>query len=264
MRRLIYLMPIVMLAGCAHPLESGLSERDAQEVVVTLRQHGIDAVTKLDAGDKKGSTWDVEVKGGSDTVVEAWNVLRENGLPRDKEPGLEEVFANSGMIPTAGEEKARLLVGLSGQLARTLRSIAGVVDAHVNVVLPDDNPLLDKSQQLPATASVLLQYQGDQPPLKEDEVKSLVAKGVQGLNPTQVSVVMKRVSDKQLPRRTFGPLLEQEWTVIAALTLSAITGLGALVLVFVSQKRKHVIKQLELQLKRVPDSKALESLKAEA
>jgi type III secretion protein J len=264
MRRLLCLIPILTLLGCSHPLESGLSEKDAQEVVVTLRQHGIDAETKLDATDKKGSSWNVEVKGGSDAVVEAWNVLRENGLPRDKQPGLSEVFENAGMIPTAGEEKARLLVGLSGELASTLRSIAGVVDAHVNVVLPDDNPLLDKSQQLPATASVLLQYQGNQPPLTDNEVKSLVAKGVQGLSPTEVSVVMKRVSDQQLPRRIYGPLLAQEWILLAALTISAITGLGALVLVFVSQRRQRVIKDLERQLKRVPDSKGLESLKAEA
>jgi type III secretion protein J len=254
MRRLLCLIPIVVMLGCAHPLESGLSERDAQEVVVTLRQHGIDAETQLDAADKKGSSWDVEVKGGSDAVVEAWNLLRENGLPRDKQPGLSEVFENAGMIPTASEEKARLLVGLSGELAETLRSVAGVVDAHVNVVLPDNNPLLDKSQQLPPTASVLLQYQGAQPPLIDDEVKRLVAKGVQGLSPTEVSVVMKRVSDKQLPPRTFGPLLVQEWIVIAALTMCAITGLGALVLVFVSQRRQRLIKNLERELKRVPAS----------
>ena len=263
MRRLLYLIPIMTMLGCAHQLERGLSEKDAQEAVVILRQHGIDAETRLEVDDKKGPSWDVAVKGGSDAVFEAWNVLRENGLPRNKEPGLTEVYANASLIPTAGEEKARLLVGLSGELAGTLRSIAGVVDAHVNVVLPDDNPLLDTSQQPPATASVLLQYQGNQPPLTEEEVKSLVAKGVQGLSPTEVSVVMKRVSEKQLPRRAFGPLLAQEWIVIGALGVSAITGLGALALVFISQRRQRVIKDLERQLKRALDADKLQSISAE-
>jgi type III secretion protein J len=95
MPRLIYLLPLLLLAGCSRQLENGLTEKDAQEIVVTLRQHGIDAETTLNAADKKGSTWDVTVKGGSDKVVQAWNVLRENGLPRDKESGMEEVFANS-------------------------------------------------------------------------------------------------------------------------------------------------------------------------
>jgi type III secretion protein J len=115
-RRLICLLPLLILTACSRQLENGLTEKDAQEIVVVLRQHGIEAETQLDAADKKGSTWDVTVKGGSDKLVEAWNVLRENGLPRDKQSGLEDVYANAGMIPTASEEKARLLVGLSGEL----------------------------------------------------------------------------------------------------------------------------------------------------
>lgn len=264
MRRFIYLLPLLILAGCSRQLENGLNEKDAQEVVVTLRQHGIDAETQLDAGDKKGSTWDVTVKGGSDKLVEAWNVLRQSGLPRRKESGLEDVYANAGMIPTASEEKARLLVGLSGELERTLRSVSGVVDAHVNVVLPDDNPLLDKTQQLPATSSVLLQYQGDQPPLKADEVKSLVAKGVQGLSPDEVSVVMKKVNGVPIPPITYGPLLASEWTVLIALAISIITGVTALSLVFISQKRKRTIKKLERQLRNQGESKQLESVGVEA
>jgi hypothetical protein len=63
---------------------------------------------------------------------------------------------------------------------------------------------------------------------------------------------------------TYGPLLANELTVIIALTLSAITGLSALALVFISQKRKRAIKNLERQLKSQSESKRLESLSAEA
>lgn len=264
MRRLMYLLPLLVLVGCSRQLENGLRERDAQEIVVTLRQHGIDAAPQLDAADKKGSTWDVTVKGGSDKLVEAWNVLRESGLPREKKSGLEDVYANSGMIPTASEEKARLLVGLSGELERTLRSVAGVVDVHVNIVLPDDNPLLDKAQQPPATSSVLLQYQGAQPPLQSDEVRSLVAKGVQGLSPDQVSVVMKKVNAVRIPPITYGPLLANEWTVLIALGITVITGVTSMSLVFISQKRKRAINKLEHQLRNQAEPKQLEGVSAEA
>src|SRR6185312_12407518 len=134
-----------------------------------------------------------------------------------KVQGLDDVFSSSGMIPTAGEEKAKLLTGLSGELTRTLQSMPGVVDARVQVVLPDENPLLDKSEQNPPTASVLLRYRGDRSPLTEAEVKSLVAKGIEGLSPDQVAVVLKKVEEHTLPPRYYGPLLVNEWIVGIAL-----------------------------------------------
>jgi len=252
MLRAFYILPVILLlAACSRRLATGLNERDAQEIVVTLRQHGIDAETEIEPSAKKGaSTWQVNVLGGGDKVVEAWNLLSENGLPRRKDPGLEAVFANSGMIPTAGEEKARLMVGLAGELTNTLDSINGVVDARVNVVVPDTNPLLDKSQQNPPTASVLVRYQGNQSPLTEAEVKNLVAKGVEGLTPDNVSVVWKRVADRPLPPRTYGPLLANELVVLGALTLAGLTSVGSLALVFVSRRRRLQIKKLEHKIEK--------------
>jgi type III secretion protein J len=250
MLRAFCIVPVILLlAACSRRLATGLSERDAQEIVVTLREHGIDAMTEMELGSKKdASGWQVNVRGGSDRVVEAWSVLRQNGLPREKDPGLKGVFANAGMIPTAGEEKARLMVGLAGELTNTLNSITGVVDAHVNVVVPDNNPLLDKSEQNPPSASVLVRYQGNQPPLTETEIKNLVARGVEGLALDNVSVVWKRVPDKPLPPRTYGPLLANEWVVLGALTFAGLTSAGALALVFVSRRRKLQIKELEQEI----------------
>jgi type III secretion protein J len=250
MRRVTQVLPVIfLLAACSRRLETGLSESDAQESVIVLRQHGIAATAEVEPGARKdGSSWQVTVEGSSDKVVEAWNVLRQNGLPRKKQQGLEEVFSNSSLIPTAGEERARLTVGLGGELAKTLDSINGVVDAHINVVLPDNNELLDKSQQNPTSASVLVRYQGNQPPVTETEIKSLVAKGVEGLTPENVSVVLKRVPDKALPPHTYGPLLANEWTVLAALTLACVSGIGSLALVFVSRRRKTYIRKLEREL----------------
>src|ERR1700736_3390397 len=102
-------------------------------------------------------------------MARAWRVLEENGLPRQKDMGLEDVFSGSGMIPTATEEKARLLVGVSGEINRALKSVDGVVDAHVLVVLPESSPLLDKSDRVPPTASVLIKYRGKDMPLTEED-----------------------------------------------------------------------------------------------
>ena len=254
MRKVTYWMPLCLglvffLSGCSRQIETGLSEQGAHEIVITLRENGIDAVAEMEPSEKKDmSTWQVIVRGGNDKTIEAWKILRENGLPREKVTGLNDVFANSGLIPTAAEEKARLLSGLAGELTRTLESLPGVVEAHVQVVIPDNSPLLEKSQQTPTTASVLVQYRDNQPPLKEGEIQKLVAKGVEGLAPDQVAVVLKKVEVKPIPRRVYGPLPADNWFLFAALSLAAIAGIGSLSLLFISKSRSLRIKKLEQQL----------------
>src|SRR5262249_15598592 len=156
----------ILLSACVtHSLQTGLSEQDAQEIIVVLHENGIDASAVKEASEKKGEEkWSVIIRGGDQNLARAWRVLEDIGLPREKEKGLEDVFSNSGMIPTATEEKARLLVGISGEITRTIKSVAGVVDARVHVVLPENSPLIDKSQQTPPTASVLIKYRGNDLP----------------------------------------------------------------------------------------------------
>src|SRR5439155_17175819 len=172
-------------------------------------------IPEPEPGEKKeNATWQAKTKGGDQNLVLAWRILEENGLPPTKVKGLEDVFASSGMIPTASEEKARLLVGLSGEITRTIKTVAGVVNARVHVVLPENSPLVDKSQWSPPTASVLVKYQGAQLPLKEEEIKNLVARGVEGLQPENVAVVFKKVEvQDQLPQDWRGFVGNQEFLV---------------------------------------------------
>ena len=249
-KRVLFLLPfLALLAGCTRQLDTGLSQQEAQEMVVILRQNGISAYAEVESSSKGESpTWQVRIPGNNDQLAAAWNVLRANGLPREKAPGLSQVFSNVGLIPTAGEEKARLLVGLAGELTQTLRSLPGVVDARVHVVIPDNSPLLDKKDQSPTTASVLVRYRGDRPPLKEEEIRAFVAKGVQDLSSDNVSVIQMRVEEKPLPPSRLGPLPTNEWVTMAALALSGITGFGALALMVVSKQRGLKIQRLERML----------------
>jgi type III secretion protein J len=248
---LILLTLLMPLAGClSRDLQTGLSEQEAQEIVVVLRQNGLEAypVREVTVDRDAAPAWTVKVKGGSRNVLVAWQVLQDNGLPRQKVKGLEEVFASKGMIPTASEEKARMLLALSGELTRTIKSVAGVVDARVQVVLPENSPLLDKSQWSPTTASVLIKHRGSAPPLTEDEVKSLVARGVEGLQPENVAVVYKRVSAAPSPNYDVSWYLSDAYVVAGSLALAALTILGVLALVFRSQRQKRTIRSLESEL----------------
>ncbi len=239
----------VLLVGCTRQLETGLTQDDSQQIVVLLRENGINASTELDPSQKKdAAAWLVSVRGQSDTVVRAWKILNENGLPRKRVKGLDDVFMNSGMIPTAAEEKARLLSGLNGELTRTLDSLPGVVDARVQVVLPDSTPLLDKSQQSPPTAAALIQFRGSEPPLREAEVKSLMSKSIEGLTQENVTVVFKHVEINPIPKEVVGPFSIGVWFEVIAFGLAGAAGLASLLVLSLSQQRKFKIKALEKQL----------------
>ena len=207
MKPILFLLPVLaLLVGCTRQLDTGLSQQEAQEMVVILRQNGISAYAEVESAAKGESpTWQVRIPGNNDQLAAAWNVLHANGLPREKAPGLSQVFSNVGLIPTAGEEKARLLVGL-------------------------------------------VRYRGDHPPLKEEEIRAFVAKGVEGLSSDNVSVIQMRMEDKPLPSSRLGQWPTNEWITMAALALSGITGFSALALIVVSKQRGLKIQKLERML----------------
>jgi type III secretion protein J len=213
------------LAGCLQQeISTGMTEKDAQEMIVLLKENGLDATRKLVAKEREAPSWAVYVKGGDQNMVLAWRILQENGLPRDKVKGLEEVYADKGMIPTSGEERAKYLVGISGELSRTLRSISGVADARVHVVLPENSPLVDRDKWLPPSASVLMKYRTSGPPLAEASIKALIAKAVEGLKPDDITVVMQKVTPASYPPRNIGWYAgNQEFTLIALALLVAVS-----------------------------------------
>jgi type III secretion protein J len=256
-RKWLGLIALALVAsGCrSREVASGLSEQDAQEIVVVLKENGIEAVAVRSAGGDRDApaTWTVNARGPSGDNVSAWRILQENGLPRQKVKGLEEVFSSTGMIPTASEEKARLLMALSGELSRTLKSIQGIVDARVQIVLPENSPLLDRSQWSQPTSSVLIKYRGSQPAVTPEEVKSLVAKGIEGLQPDNVAVVFKRTEPVRLPAKSPTWFLSDQNVVFAALGLMALACVGSLLLVFKGRRMRATIQRLEGQIKTMSE-----------
>jgi type III secretion protein J len=251
-RRAAPLVLAGLLTSCLrHELQSGLSEHESQEVIVLLEEHGLRGIRKPEAakGQEKGEpNWAVFVQGGGQELVQAWRVMHENGLPRERVKGFDQVYTNSGLIPTPGEEKARLLSALSGELSRTLRSLAGVADARVHVVIPENSPLIDRAQWSPTTASVLIKHVSRQPPLKEEEIKSLVSRGVEGLQPDNVAVVFQKVAPKPPPARDIRWLLGNELILVASLGTAVIASLGLLMLIAKSRWQRRQMTQLRQKL----------------
>jgi type III secretion protein J len=260
MPKCLVILSLFLLAGCLkQELQSGLNETEAQEIIVLLKDHGLEAVKQSSAAANQAPTWTVSVKGGSQNLFVAWKILQENGLPREKTTGLKDVFSNSSLIPTASEEKARLIVGISGEIRQTLLSVNGVVDARVHVVLPENSSLLEKSEWKPATASVLVKYQGSQTPLALEDVRKLVANSVEGLQPANVAVVFKKIEATPPAPKDVGWYLRSQELTISTLALLMLTTLGSLMLLVRGHRQRMKLLRLQDQLRAVSAQQQLKS-----
>ena len=103
-----------------------LSERDANEILVVLDTKGISARKEMAEG--RVVTWKVIVPGSR--ASEARRILVDAELPKPKSLRLSDVFKESGMIPTASEEKAKMLMGIQGEIEQKLKLIPGVLDVQ--------------------------------------------------------------------------------------------------------------------------------------
>ncbi|MFN7697081.1 MAG: secretion protein, partial [Deltaproteobacteria bacterium] len=174
--------------GCQAELEQGLDEAQANAIVVALDQHGIGATKSAELGGGEEPAYTVSV--APDDVAPALAVLRSEGLPRERDPGLDEMFGEGSLVPTATEERARMTAALSGELSRSIESIDGVLDArvHVSMVSAEDRPL-DGHEAPRPTASVLLRYTGSRPPVDESAIRRIVAGSIVTMRADDVTVV---------------------------------------------------------------------------
>jgi type III secretion protein J len=144
------------LAGCTMEIQHGLSEREANEILVLLSksQPAIEA-TKLKDASGREVKWTIVVS--KSDAPRAISILQAQNLPRRKEKGLKELYSQTGMIPTETQERARLMMAISGDLNRTLKSISGVLKAKVLAAIPKEKSILRPGEKPPSpTASVFL------------------------------------------------------------------------------------------------------------
>jgi type III secretion protein J len=204
--QLLLLCGALAASACTVPVVAGLDESDASQVVVALEQSGVASEKDRDP-DHEGA---YRVVVARDDASVALAVLAEEGLPARQAPGMLEALGKGSIVPSRAAEHARVIVGTSDELERSLRGLDGVLSARVHLGVPGRDPLAIDEQPLPATASVLIRHRGSAPPLATVEVQRLVAGAVPGLTPEHVSVVLlpaparTRPAERQLAR--LGPV----------------------------------------------------------
>jgi type III secretion protein J len=197
MRRVFAFCAIALLAtGCEVPVQYGLDEAAANEVVTALERANIAAAKVKEEGAGNEQTFMVTVTNEQD-VRRAIELMRSLGLPRTRRSGLAEMYGQPSLVPSATEERARFLKALGNDIERTLETIDGVVGARVHLVLPETDPLAaDNKPRVSAQAGVLIKTRaGVQIPLTEPQVQRLVAGAVSGLQAANVAVVVTEAPD---------------------------------------------------------------------
>jgi type III secretion protein J len=130
-------------------------------------------------------------------------------------------------VPTPVEERARWLHALSGELARSVEALDGVVEARVHLGLPSDDPLHPGLRAAPRAAILVKCRPASCAALRELEpgLRQLAAGAAEGLSPEAVAVVIAEAAAPPAQARTpgwrWGPLL-------AGLAALGAAGLGAL------------------------------------
>ena len=192
---LALVLALTAACGGEQNIVGGLDEFEANEILVVLHAKGIAGTKHKEEG--RIVTFAIHVKGVD--ADDALRILVANKLPRQRSQGLKEVYppGGGGLIPTKSEEKAKFLMAMQGEIERKLKSLPGIVQAHVSVVQPDKDVVRDlDTPPPPATASVAVVYNAiderGTATVKEDEVRALVASSVEDLRPQNVTVVMKK------------------------------------------------------------------------
>jgi len=187
MKKILLISTCLVLCGCGTTLQSGLSEREANEILLVLAEAGI-------TGEKsgQGSQWSIEVEHSE--LSRAFLALSAAGLPRPRHTGFMGVYKERGLVPGRMEEQALYLSALQEEISKTLESVEGVVSARVHVTARPEKRI-SKAEAPDPTASVLIGYHpgtDEQPPISPDEVKKIVAHAVVGLDRDRVMVVFSK------------------------------------------------------------------------
>lgn len=222
---------LLVLGGCQEELYTGLTEREANDMLALLMRYGIDA--SKSTGKDNLVTLSVE-----DTrIADAVNLLRTHGYPRDSFSSIGEIFQKQGLVSSPAEDRIRLVYALSQELNETLSQIDGVLSARVHLVMPSTSP--NGTIVSSSSAAVFLRYQ-DTYDIQQlvSQIKTLVANSIEDLSYDRVSVALFPVRVETPPEPDPAPeylrLLEFDVSPASYEALAmTFAGLGLLVVLLV-------------------------------
>ncbi|ENG4186117.1 type III secretion inner membrane ring lipoprotein SctJ [Providencia rettgeri] len=156
LKKLLLISFIGLLLGCDNQLLlSNLSQRQSNEVLAILQEHGVEAHRKHD--NKTGDSIQVS----PDNFVIAVDLLRQYNLPSKDPVEIIQAFPGDSLVASPQAERTRLLSLIEQRLEQSLLSIPQVVNARVHVSYPlNGNGSAKQVQKI----SSLVTYSGNEDP----------------------------------------------------------------------------------------------------
>ena len=225
LRLALILILALGLVSCAdESLYSGLTEKEANEIIALLHNAGISA-TKSSSGEQRYT-----VSTSRETFSQAIELLKTNGFPKNRFESLGDVFKKEGFVSSPLEERARLNYAQSQELSRTIESIDGVILARVHLAIPKENQL--DNQHKPSSASVFIKHRrGIDLSGRESQIKALIVNSIEGLPYENVTVAMFSANPVPISLK-IEPDNERFLSLSAKATYLLIISLFSVVLIF--------------------------------
>jgi len=205
--RLSFILLSIALFSCKTEILHSVSEEQANEIITVLSEYGVKA-EKVGDGKGEKSAFNILVDEGE--YGKSWNILKENGLPKEKIKGLSDIYQKQGLISSSIEERALLVQAIKGELEKTLETIDNVVRARVIISIPtsSQNPFAQSNENI--GASVLLKVKKNTY-LNKDTIKGILLGAVPSLDKEKISVeiveTQKSVAPKDIAMTYIGPFL---------------------------------------------------------
>lgn len=145
--------------------------------------------------DKAKIAYRLDAQAGQVMVAEADMQAAQQALGRaglaagPAEMGYEIFDKSSDMMLTDFDQQVKLTRALEGELARTITSVRGIMRARVHIVLPHRQPFERQKQEAQASVMLTLAGRGALSAEAVQSVVNLVAAGVPGLRPRNITVV---------------------------------------------------------------------------
>lgn len=179
----VVMVVMLLLGGCKTELYSGLTERDANDMLALLLRYGISA-SKVSGKDDL-----VTLSVDDHRIADAIELLRTHGYPREDFATVGQVFQKQGLVSSPSEDHIRLVYALTQELNETLSQIDGVLSARVHVVMPAPNASGVRTS--PSSSAVFIRYQETYDIAQlVSQIKTLVANSIEDLSYDKVSVAL--------------------------------------------------------------------------
>ncbi len=240
LKKFILIGFIGLLLGCDNQLLlSKLSQRQSNEVLAILQEHGVEASRKQD--NKSGDS----IRVSPNDFVIAVDLLRQYNLPSKDSVEIIQAFPGDSLVASPHAERTRLLSLIEQRLEQSLLTIPEVINARVHVSYPlNGNGAIKQIQKV----SSLVTYSGNEDPkMMMNKIKLFLTSSFAETSYDNVSVIIVnrpplQYQIKPEPDYSANPIL------ISAIIAVIVVLLGTLFLLWNHQhKNKRVANSKEIQ-----------------